>query len=239
MNMQEYIADPVARLLKMVPPVGGARVVVGLVGLPGAGKSTQARQWTEEVNARSGNVVMQCVGMDGFHFSLDDLARLPFPQNDQQRRGAPWTFDAHQLAFSLQALRQTTPSGQQADVLWPDFDHAVGDPVADAIPIQPSIRLVLVEGLYLLLPEPRWGLREMFDHTWFLDEDMATAMGRLVQRHCRSWGITEAEARQRIDVNDRLNAGIADRTRSFAQALVAPTSIHSTDQAHDRLRQPT
>lgn len=223
--MTDYIADPIARLLSLVPPTGRARVVVGLVGLPGAGKSTQARIWVEQVNAQAQAPVMQAVGMDGFHLSLSELARLPPPQNDVARRGAPWTFDARKLARSLVELRQHDARGNYADVRWPAFDHAVGDPVPDAIHIEPSVRLILVEGLYLLLPESPWSVRNLFDTVWFLDEDMDRALSRLVSRHCQSWGITRTEAIARIAVNDRLNADIANQTRCFAHAMVAPVAI--------------
>ena len=223
--MAQHIADPVAQLHALLPPAGG-RTVVGLVGLPGAGKSTQARRWTEQVNALAQAPVMQCVGMDGFHYSRAELAQLPAPQNDLARRGAPWTFDATRLAISLQALRVRDYAGRHSEVHWPDFDHAVGEPVAGAICIAASTRLVLVEGLYLLLPDAPWGLSPLLDHTWFLDEDLDTAMHRLVTRHRQSWGLSEAEARARIARNDRLNAGIADQTRRYAQARVTPTPIH-------------
>ncbi len=223
--MAASIQDPIATLRALLPPPGSARVVVGLVGLPGAGKSTQARIWAERVNAQAPTAVMQTVGMDGFHLSLAALAQLPPPCNDAARRGAPWTFDAHQLARSLVELHRQDSQGNYAPVRWPDFDHAVGEAVPGAIAIAPSIRLVLVEGLYLLLPDPPWNLKNCFDHLWFLDESMDVAMQRLVRRHCQSWGITEAEAITKIAVNDRRNAEIADQTRHLAHALVAPVSI--------------
>ena len=235
--MTGYIADPIASLLALVPPIGSARVVVGLVGLPGAGKSTQARIWADAVNEQAQSTVMQAVGMDGFHLSLSELAQLPVPKNDLSRRGAPWTFDSRKLAQSLEELHQLDASGNYKDVRWPDFDHGVGDPVSNAIHIEPSARLILVEGLYLLLPEPEWNLQKLFDQVWFLDEDMETALRRLVRRHCHSWGITEAEANARIGVNDRRNAEIADQTRCFAQTLVAPVDIdiHNVTDVTQRL----
>jgi pantothenate kinase len=165
---------------------------------------------------------MQTVGMDGFHLSRAALAQLPPPHNDLVRRGAPWTFDAEQLRHSLQQLQQQDAAQAPAPVLWPDFDHGVGDPVADAICIEPATRLVLVEGLYLLLPQAEWSLRSLFHQVWFLDVSFATALRQLTRRHCDSWGISEAEAKARIEVNDAINARTVHLTRCFAQALAAP-----------------
>lgn len=224
----DYIDDPIASLLSLVPPVGGERIVVGLVGLPGAGKSTQSKIWEKEVNAHAGSPVMQALGMDGFHLSLSELAQLPPPRNSIARRGAPWTFDTLKLARCLVDLQQQGLDGSYMEVSWPDFDHATGEAVPNAIRVEASTRLILVEGLYLLLPDTDWSLKNLFDHTWFLDEDMNSAMGRLIERHRKSWGISAEEAVARIALNDRLNAEIADQTRSFAQALVAPVAV---DQA--------
>ena len=223
--MTAVITDPIATLLSLVPAVGSARIVVGLVGLPGAGKSTQAKIWANKVNENAHANVMQTVGMDGFHYSLAELAQLPPPKNDRSRRGAPWTFDSRKLARKLEELHQQKLSGHYMNAYWPDFDHGVGDPVPNAIHIEPSVRLILVEGLYLLLRNPEWNLKNLFDHLWFLDENMETAMRRLVSRHCQSWGMTEAEANARIGVNDKLNAEIVDQTRGYAEALVSPIAI--------------
>ena len=223
--MQTYIADPVANLCQLLPADGAARVVLGLVGLPGAGKSTQARRWADAVNARAQAPVMQTVGMDGFHLSRADVAQLPPPRNDLVRRGAPWTFDVPQLKRSLEQLHQRETSLAQAEVRWPDFDHGVGDPVADAIRIEPATRLVLVEGLYLLLPQAEWNLRSLFHQVWFLDVSYATAMRQLTRRHCDSWGISEVEATARIEANDAINARTVHLTQCFAHALAQPLTL--------------
>jgi pantothenate kinase len=198
-------------------------VVLGLVGLPGAGKSTQARRWADAVNARAQAQVMQTVGMDGFHLSRAALAQLPPPRNDLLRRGAPWTFDVPQFKHSLDQLRPG--KAEQAPLWWPDFDHAVGDPVANAIRIEPATRLVLVEGLYLLLPQAEWNLRSQFDQVWFLDVSYANAMQQLLRRHCDSWGLSEAQAKARIKANDAINATTVNLARCFAHALAAPLDL--------------
>ena len=100
---------------------------------------------------------------------------------------------------------------------WPDFKHEIGDPVEDAVMVGPETRLVLVEGLYLLLPEGGWEeLGPLWDERWYLDTPLDVARTRLTDRHRVAWGLTQEEAEHRVDANDRLNAAIVARTRDLA-----------------------
>ena len=157
--------------------------------------------------------------MDGFHLTKAQLAAFPDPAEAFKRRGAPWTFDPAALAERLALLRNN--AGDHAKpVSWPGFEHGVGDPVADAITISPSVQIVIVEGLYLLHEGDGWQLEHLFDERWYLDVPMKLAMQRLVARHMLSNGNTREEAAQRLAVNDRLNAEIVLKTRVRAQWLV-------------------
>ena len=60
------------------------------------------------------------------------------------RRGAHWTFDGQ--AF-LECLRRIHSTGE-ASV--PAFQHGVGDPEPDKIIVQPSHKVILIEGNYIL-----------------------------------------------------------------------------------------
>lgn len=213
--MPAHLANPVARLLDLLtrPAVSG-RWLIGLSGLPGSGKSTTAVQWVRQVNLQSGTDVAAALGMDGFHLPKAALARFPQPTAALARRGAPWTFDPHGLRKHLVALRAGQP------LSWPGFEHAVGDPVADALHVGPQTRLVVVEGLYLLHTGHGWDLADFFDEHWFLDVSMDVAMTRLTARHMSANGQTRAQAQARLDSNDRLNAAIAWRARNRADWLV-------------------
>ncbi len=57
------LVQPVDRLLGLLQQNSQRRVVVGLVGLPGSGKSTMAAQWADAVNAALGADVAQPLGM--------------------------------------------------------------------------------------------------------------------------------------------------------------------------------
>jgi len=108
---------------------------------------------------------------------------------------------------------------------WPQFDHAVGDPVfpqgvsgkAPEPPFLHADRPVIVEGNYLLLwPE----VRALFDLTIFLDLDLEKAIARLKVRNRCIPGYTEEEIFKRCDLVDRTNAQKTLESRVHADVCV-------------------
>ena len=211
------LTDPVQHLLQRlsIPTDPPQRIIIALAGLPGSGKSTVATQLANAVNAQAGPGTAVALGMDGFHLTKAQLAQFPDPVAALTRRGSPWTFDPLALGERLQALRGGAP------VSWPGFEHGVGDPVPDAVSVEPSTRLVLIEGLYLLHKGHGWDLADQFDERWFLDVPMDVAMNRLIDRHMLTNGHSREVAEARVAVNDRLNAEIVWPSRASAQWLFA------------------
>lgn len=220
MTNQLILNDPVGRLLHLLNRMKEAdaskRMVIGLVGLPGSGKSTLAAKFVDAVNQQTGSPTAVALSMDGFHLSKAALAQFADPAAALARRGSPWTFDPAGLAIKLQQL-QNNPA---ESTTWPDFQHGVGDPVADAICINPEVKLIIVEGLYLLHREHGWNLNGLLDECWYLDTPMNVAMERLVKRHMDSWGFSREQALDRLAMNDRLNADIVLQSRARADKLV-------------------
>lgn len=218
--MPAQLQDPVAHLREWLhKPAPQGRWLIGVSGLPGAGKSTLAKRWAHETNAHRGTESVAALSMDGFHLTKATLARCPDPQAAFARRGAPWTFDPLALRAHLMALR----AGES--VSWPGFEHAVGDPVPGALQVGSEIRVALVEGLYLLHDQHGWDLAGCFDEHWFVDVDMNTAMARLEDRHMAANQQSRAQARARLDGNDRLNAAIAAGARAKARWLVSNPAL--------------
>lgn len=217
MRTPPFLADPVADLTRLLQAEPSRRRVVGIAGLPGSGKSTQAQALAAALNRAAGAPVAMVLGMDGFHLTRAQLRARPDAEAALARRGAPWTFDPQALVLRLAAVR----AAQTEPVRWPGFEHGVGDPVEDAITVPPAARMLLLEGLYLLHDDHGWDLRGAMDACWFLDVPMALAMERLAARHQAAWGLTREQALARIARNDALNAEIVLRGRSRADALLA------------------
>ena len=71
-------------------------------------------------------------------------------------------------------------------MLAPAFDRSIEQPVAGAIAVPPEAGLVVTEGNYLLLDEPRWrAVRAELDEVWHVRVDEVLRLERLVARHVR------------------------------------------------------
>ncbi len=215
--MPAMLEEPVAHLLKLLES-SSSRWIIGMAGLPGSGKSTLAMQLTERVNTQVAAGTMMALGMDGFHLTKAELSRMPNPAEAFARRGALWTFDP--AALHARLLRVRNAAGHAA-VPWPGFQHDIGDPIEGAEIVLPTVRIILVEGIYLLHNDQAWQpICQFFDERWYFDTPPAVAMERLVQRHMRAWGYTREVAQHRIDTSDRLNAEIVARSRDLADWLL-------------------
>ncbi len=71
------------------------RVLVGLAGVPGAGKSTLAGALCQAL--REGGASVTVFPMDGFHYTRAQLDQMDDPAEMHRRRGAHFTFDGAPL----------------------------------------------------------------------------------------------------------------------------------------------
>ncbi len=171
------------------------RQLLGLVGAPGAGKSTVA-----EIIADALGPATQVVEMDGFHLSNELLTTL----GRRNRKGAKDTFDAAGYVHLLRRLKEAGPDPVYAPV----FDRSLDLAVAGAIAVEESCQLVITAGNYLLLDEEPWSeIRELLDEAWFLEPAEDQRMAQLVARHER-FGRTRAEAQAWASTTDEPNAEI-------------------------------
>jgi pantothenate kinase len=189
------------------------RAVLGVVGCPGSGKSTFVDRLVASLGARveGGPAAVVHVPMDGFHLADQALDRLGL----RHRKGAPETFDAAGYAALLRRLRTETATTVYA----PAFERDLEQPLAGAIAVPPSVRLVVTEGNYLLLDGPWSAVRGLLNEAWFVQVGDETRVRRLVARHER-FGKTHQEAVDWVRTVDQPNAELVHPTAGLADLVV-------------------
>jgi pantothenate kinase len=205
---EPLIADICRRL-----ETGDKRLLIGITGCPGAGKSTFAEQFQNLVNKRMALDVSIVVPMDGYHLSnerLEELGLLPL-------KGIPKTFDARRFVELLDRLRLPPIE----TVYCPKFDRSIEASIENAIAITPQHKLCIVEGNYLLLDEPPWNqCVRCLDEVWYLDVPTEILLPRLLQRHIDG-GKTADGAREKVESTDLPNARLIAATKQKATKIIS------------------
>jgi pantothenate kinase len=189
----------------------GGRALFGIVGPPGAGKSTLA----ERIAAQFADQTV-VVPMDGFHLANAELDRL----GRRDRKGAPDTFDAAGFVALLDRLRHPL-AGET--VYAPRFERAIEEAIAGAIPVPADTPLVLIEGNYLLLDGPWSPVRDLLDRCCYVRTPPAQRRDWLLARHM-AFGRSRAAALAWIDHTDEPNAVRIERSAARADFAVDVTS---------------
>ena len=199
------------------------RVVVGLAGPPGTGKSTVAALLVAHLRERGTSTAL--VPMDGFHLDQRELERL----GRADRKGAPDTFDPAGFVALLRRLRDANEpvvsgrgstgssssrsaarspscrrSGRRHRGELPAAAHAdlAGTPASDDVSLG------------------AWKeVRDHLDRCWFVAIDPAVRLERLVARHV-AHGRTPEAAREWVGRTDEVNARLVDSTRSRADGVL-------------------
>jgi pantothenate kinase len=200
----EATIDHIVTLVRALP---GRRVVVGVAGGPGVGKSTIA----SEVVARLGAEAAY-VPMDGFHMRHRKLEELGTVKD----KGAPHTFEGQAFAEFLAKLKDAT-----TDIAGPGYSRAIEDVVDDQFMVPASARVLVTEGNYLLLAvAPWWRVRPLLDLAVFITIDRAKARERLLKRHAEHGRFTADYIREHVDQVDLANYDLVQRSAGRADLVV-------------------
>jgi len=183
------------------------RVVIGIAGGPGTGKSTIA---TALVSALGPGAAY--VPMDGFHMLHAKLIALGTVRD----KGAPHTFEASKFAEFLATLRDT------AGPVWgPGYSREIEDVVQNAFVISPEARILVTEGNYLLLSTAPWSqVKPLLDLAIFIDVPRDKVRERLLRRHAEHGLFTEERNREHVERVDLGNYDLIQRSRPRADIVI-------------------
>eukprot|EP00977_Amphora_coffeiformis_P001603 scaffold307_cov162-Amphora_coffeaeformis.AAC.19 len=210
----------VADMLKALARLKGKPLLVGVVGIPGSGKSTSCEILASYLGDRS--IVMP---MDGYHLSLDQLAQLPDPADVIYRRGAPDTFDPASLIRDLERIKKS----KEPVVKMPGFCHAVGDPQPDQHSfVRDDYDIVIVEGIYLMHGADGWErVHDLLDFCIYIEADVDICIDRLKIRNQCIPGYTAEEIEVRCEAVDRVNAETVLKSSRLASLTVPSSAMQS------------
>lgn len=182
----------------------------------------------------------QVVPMDGFHLPRKVLDQFHDSDFAHKRRGSPFTFDSNLVVCAIGLLKTTCLIGVEdaetrvPDIDLPGFDHCLKDPTMCGVHISSNTRILVVEGLYLLLKDSPWdGIGRMFGKTtdggaptlgvdsapipddffefWKIEVPETAARVRVAKRHLES-GLASCieKGEERFDMNDGINGKRVD-----------------------------
>ncbi|HEY4267467.1 MAG TPA: nucleoside/nucleotide kinase family protein [Galbitalea sp.] len=185
----------------------GRRVIIGIAGPPGVGKSTIASRLVDLLGPFS-----SLLPLDGYHLSNRMLAEL----GRSSQKGSPDTFDVFGYLSLLDRLRQN----EEETVYSPSFDRQLDEPIAGDIAIPRSSRIIITEGNYLLTAREGWtAVRGKLDAAWYVDGPHDVRLSRLTARHIE-FGKDPEYARSWASGPDEANAALIAESRDAADMIV-------------------
>ena len=183
------------------------RIIIGIVGKPGAGKSTLSSYLIEKLPKES----VALVPMDGYHLSNKELDAL----GRRNRKGAPDTFDSNGYAALLQRIATSTE-----DVYFPIFHREIEESIAAEGVVTAKTKIVLTEGNYLLHDQGGWkNVAPILTESWYVEVDDVVRLERLVDRH-HFYGKERQAAYDWAHGTDENNAQLVEGTKELADFLV-------------------
>lgn len=218
MGPEHLKLTPQQALARLVPHIldmesrAQHRIAIGLAGGPGTGKSTLAAELVTMLNAvHPGSAAL--VPMDGFHMrhaKLEAMGQVDY-------KGAPHTFEGADFVNFLHHLKAAT-----GPVSGPVYSRKIEDVVEDAFTVGAEVKILIVEGNYLLLTEGPWaGVKPLLDYAVFVDVPRDLVKARLLKRHGEEGLFTEERNRAHIERNDLPNYDLVCLSQNRADVVIA------------------
>ena len=184
------------------------RVIIGVVGKPGAGKSTLTSYLIDHLPQNS----VSLVTMDGYHLSNQQLSRLDLAN----KKGAFNTFDADGYIALLKRINNEFDK----DIYFPVFHREIEESYSADGVVPARTKLILTEGNYLLFDQAGWGnvISELTE-TWYINIEDKLRIDRLLERH-EFYGKSKEAAIAWANGSDETNAKIVEATSIRADVVI-------------------
>ena len=184
------------------------RFIIGIVGKPGAGKSTLTSHLIENLPKDS----VSLVPMDGYHLSNLQLKNLGLTD----RKGAFNTFDSNGYVSLLKRINTETDQ----DIYYPVFHREIEESYAADGVVLANTKIVLTEGNYLLFDKAGWEkVAAELTEIWYININDSVRIERLVKRH-EFYGKDKKSALNWATGTDEINSKIVESTAARADVII-------------------
>ena len=218
-----------------------SRVIIGIAGPTGAGKSVVAVLFKELARQAALPFAFESITIDAYHYpnsflsshfsegasvTLDPNGAQPkspaaaqFPFFRQTLKQVKGRFDTYDVPALVKAL-QTFAAGE--NVSFPAYSRKLHDPVPNSIRIESKATLLVVEGLWLLSEIGGWeNVGSLLDYCYFIDSDKERTKQAVVKRHMAG-GRTFEDASKYYEAVDGKNSDLTLRTKYHADEVIPP-----------------
>jgi pantothenate kinase len=192
-----------------------SRVVVGIAGPTGAGKSVAAALFKEFAKQAGLPFVLESVTVDAYHFpNAYLLSHFSNGVPLKQVKGRFDTYDVQALAGDIRAFSLGRP------VSFPTYSRKLHEPVKDGIVVGAQNALLIIEGLWLLYDKAGWeAVGPLLDCAIFIDSDAAKAKEPVLKRHMTG-GRTLEDAQRHYEQVDARNSELVLATKHKADKVI-------------------
>ena len=196
--MSREITKEEAKAIVVERAAASTRMIIGIIGKPGGGKSTLSKFLLKGMDS----TLVSVVPMDDFHLSNKVLKEI----GRSDRKGAQDTFDVKGFTNLIERIKMDSAD----PIYYPIFDRSIEESIAAQGVVYPSTRVVIVEGNYLMHDRDGWQeISPLLDQSWyaFLDEDIRVS--RLISRHI-AFGKDPESAKAWAKGSDQVNAELIE-----------------------------
>jgi pantothenate kinase len=199
------------------------RYLLGICGPPAGGKSTLSKWLADRINAQYPATAV-VVSQDGYHMTSDELKAKGL----QLKKGQPHTFHAQRFVDDVRRIKTTL----NETIFAPTYDRARHNPIEQGAAVVSSVRLIIVEGNYLLFRRYPWSeLCKLLDETIYLNRSWKDCRPELIGRQlskANRKGFNRSErlavANQHVESVDHPNYDLVEASKGHANYIVSLTA---------------
>lgn len=215
-EQKQFYIDLFKELVDIYQTNQKPRMVVGMAGPAGAGKSVIAAIFQEIAKQVSLPFRFESVGIDAFHYTNDFLiANMSGGETLKNHKGRFDTYDVDKLVTSLMRFSR----GEEVSL--PKYSRKIHDPIENTVTIHEQNAVLLVEGLWLLYDQHGWDkVGELLDFSIFVEADKDKVKQGVVGRHMAG-GRAPEEALEYYEANEEKNFDFIMQTKSKADKIIS------------------